>query len=452
MKHLFSIFSLVAICLFFTLSTFAVTQKEMEEARTIAAMAYLRYANDGSGYLDELSSTPKTISELEGVIKTKEKENLSAFKSIPVPGDYKNWDKEKLVEYWAGAAFQTSGLLEKGLGGKIRAKARINNMKVSDPGIEDPVEVAIPTAVKDSTTVAETPKPVEETKPITDNSNIFGDGMPEERVSEESLKAEADSIANLEDEALLDLSSQQEKSNTWVYVLVLAILVAIVIALVAYASNVMKKSSREDKLSNENRREGNNHSRASRDKDEIIQRYAETISARDNEIAMLSNKLNRATNQNTDLRQKVDELSQENSALKMGVGEKETVGMAAAAAGVAGTMAQQHRPIGGVRSIYLGRANSKGIFVRADRTLNPGYSIYKLETTDGYSGTFKIAASPEAWEVALQNPKEYLSYGCLGHNLEDTEGKTRIITETAGTAIFEGGCWRVIRKAKIRYD
>ena len=47
----FVIAAIAAIC---PLQATAVTDKEMEEARTITAKAYLRYANDGSGYLDEV--------------------------------------------------------------------------------------------------------------------------------------------------------------------------------------------------------------------------------------------------------------------------------------------------------------------------------------------------------------------------------------------------------------
>ena len=43
-------------------NSFAVTRQEMDQARTIAAKAYIRYVNDGSGYLDDLN--PKTMEEL----------------------------------------------------------------------------------------------------------------------------------------------------------------------------------------------------------------------------------------------------------------------------------------------------------------------------------------------------------------------------------------------------
>ncbi|MDE7402106.1 MAG: hypothetical protein K2M87_01690, partial [Muribaculaceae bacterium] len=91
------LFILIAVAAAIPVS--AVTDREMEEARAITAKAYLRYANNGSGYLDEI--TAKSMSELESKLKAKEKENLAAFKSVKVPSDYASWDKEKLVEFWA---------------------------------------------------------------------------------------------------------------------------------------------------------------------------------------------------------------------------------------------------------------------------------------------------------------------------------------------------------------
>ena len=140
---------IAALC--FPLMALAVTQKEMEQARTIAAKAYLRYANDGSGYLDDLN--PTTMEELEASIKTKEKENIKAFKAIPVPTDYKDWNKDKLLEYWAVTAFQNKGLLEKGRGGRIRARSQINKMTIAPPQPETPVAVT-PAAPASSPTPA----------------------------------------------------------------------------------------------------------------------------------------------------------------------------------------------------------------------------------------------------------------------------------------------------------
>ena len=114
--------------------------------------------------------------------------------------------------------------------------------------------------------------------------------------------------------------------------------------------------------------------------------------------------------------------------------------------------ASQPRQATPLRTIFLGRANAKGIFVRADRSLNIGNSIYRLDTTDGYAGTFRVANDPTVWEMALLTPRESLSGACSCAELENTEGKERIVTDSSGTAIFEGGCWKVIRKAKIHYE
>lgn len=134
MKRLTYIFTLF-ICLAVALPSFAVTEKEMDQARAIAAKAYLRYANDGSGYLDNINA--KSMSELEKALKAKEKENIKAFKNIPVPKDYASWDKQKLVDYWGNKAFASKGLLDKGRIGKSRAKKNLNALKISDPVKEE---------------------------------------------------------------------------------------------------------------------------------------------------------------------------------------------------------------------------------------------------------------------------------------------------------------------------
>lgn len=400
---------------------FGVSQKEMEQARTIAAKAYLRYANDGSGYLDDLN--PTTMQELEASLKSKEKENIKAFKEIPVPSDYKDWDKEKLVDYWAVKAFQTKGLIEKGRGGRIRARSQINKMTIA-PVKE---EVAPMAAVTAEPVVAESPVPAE---------------VPSETLEE--IKADEQSI--LADEAAEeeDLSVGKASNYTWVYIMVLAILVGIVIALVVYAANVMKK--------NGNRGERAMAPQPQRNVNPETQSRLETVIAdKDMEISMLKKKLEAATRQNSELRMKVENLTSEISFLKAGssevIPERQNVGEQEPLRETATGISKN-----GLRSIYLGRANSRGIFVRADRSLNPGNSVFMLETSDGFSGSFRVVDSQGVWDMALSNPQEYLMNACMGHFLDEPGNATRIITESPGTAVFEGGCWRVIRKARIRYE
>ncbi|MCH5225793.1 MAG: hypothetical protein J1D77_07310 [Muribaculaceae bacterium] len=416
-RNLFLILTLV-ICV--PAVSHGVTKEEMEQARTIATKAYLRYANDGSGYLDDIN--PKTMAELEAALKTKEKENIKAFKAIPVPTDYKDWGKEKLVEYWATTAFQTKGLLEKGRGGRLRARSQINKMTIAAPKPEtpatQPAQTTSATGSKPNTAPADTAKNetgMDQASQISAELNAIDDEAPIEGT---------------------DLSEPKAYNYTWVYIMVLAILVAIVVALVVYAANVMKKN-------------GSNHGaqgRRNEEDTEHIEHLESALADKDVEIAMLNKKLESASRQNEELKGKLEKISAELAALKRNPAETTRREPSAAAQ----SPSPEKKPA--IRSIFLGRANNKGIFVRADRTLNIGNSVFTLDTSDGYTGTFRVADSPAAWSLALSNPKEYLENACTGSHLDDPDGASKITTDTAGTAIFEGGCWRVTRKARISYS
>ena len=110
----------------------------------------------------------------------------------------------------------------------------------------------------------------------------------------------------------------------------------------------------------------------------------------------------------------------------------------------------QPAPRPGQRIIYLGRANREGMFVRAERSLNPQHSLFRLQTTDNVSGTYTVADDPEVASRVLANPDLLMAVSC---ELEDTDtyGKESVDTVTPGTAIFEGGRWRVLRPALIRF-
>lgn len=103
MNHIFKFF-LIAVAMVIAIPSFAVTDREMEAARTMAAKHYLRYANNGSDYLDKLN--PSTMSELTTFLKAKEKENIKSFNAVAVPKDYASWDKAKLVKYWSVTFFR----------------------------------------------------------------------------------------------------------------------------------------------------------------------------------------------------------------------------------------------------------------------------------------------------------------------------------------------------------
>jgi len=476
MKQLIYISILISVCS--ALPALAVTDKEMEQARTIAAHVYLRYANDGSGYLDE--THPTTMAELERVLKPKERENLKAFKAIAVPKDYASWDKAKLVDYWGNTAFASKGLLEKGKVGKSRAKKRLNAMSVASPlpaaegkagqapAKEGQVQVS---DKKVETSAATTPKPEDVSSTQQTAADSTAIAMSE---------AEAAATAALDDD--LDEEIPKAKDNTWIYIVLLCILVGVVVALVVFASNVMKKNGAETPA---RRREDDTMAiPQGADAETLREKYAASLNAKNNEIHSLNKKVEDLTNQNQTLKANLEALTAETASLRTRLTEatRRLAAVSAAASSApaapkpsaapstqphgtiqaagpatpAATPQPQPKPAQpqatSLRTIFLGRANAKGIFVRADRTLNIGNTIYRLDTTDGYAGTFRVANDPTVWEMALLTPRESLSGACVCADFDDTQGKERIVNDSAGTAIFEGGCWKVIRKAKIHYE
>lgn len=413
---------LITVLYSFPLWCLAVTQKEMEQARTIAAKSYIRYVNDGSGYLDDLH--PATIEELQKSLKPKEKENIKAFLAIAMPSDYQSWDKTQLIEYWAGTVFKSKGLVEKGRGGRILARKELNKMTVSAPAPEKPATSAATAAPVQQPTppVAENPTvpDTQEGNSIVPNDSVLSGTAVDEAIAEDTAEDEMPEAYNY----------------TWVYIMVLAILVAIVIALVVYASNVMKKNATASAARLQETGEAD---------DGTVEKYESALADKEYEISMLTKKLENANKQNSELKTKLEALTSEIAALRSGSAVKNFQETSSVTQGTATRTPQ-------IRTIYLGRANVKQIFIRADRTLNVGNSVFVLDTSDGLTGSFRVADSPAAWSLALSNPDEYLKNACTGHDLDDTNGASKIVTESSGTAIFEGGCWKVIRKAKIRYE
>lgn len=484
---------------------YAVTDKEMEQARVIAAKAYLRYANDGSGYLDEIK--PKSMADLEAKIKPKEKANLKAFKAVGYPRDYASWDKAKLVEYWSVTFFKSPGLTEKGKMARARVRKNVSAMKVAPPvsdaqkKAEAEKKAAEEKQAAEEKKAADAVKAAESAKPETQSAPADGNASAD-------LQQLADSVSNIEAKALEGLAENaddidKEKSHTWIYLLVLGVLVAVVVWLVTFASNVMKRNSesseRESSASEaETRKYRAQAEQADKASKEMQTKYAAAISRKDEEIIQLNAKVDQLNRENYSLKRDMEALVAETGVLRTRLTEAqrqlEDIRQAAAVAATrvepepqpvapaavrepervapapvapapapmpspapsapreAAPAARPEEPRHRGRVIYLGRVNERGIFVRADRELTVGNTVFTLETTDGYAGTFRVAANPGVWEVLLENPGHYLLNGCTGEELEATDGFSRIVTDSPGTAIFDSGCWRVIRKARIHYE
>lgn len=462
MKRISYLTLLLLFQLMIPLGASAVTDREMEEARTIAAQAYLRYANDGSGYLDEFKAT--SMAELEKRLKPKEKENLKAFKSVRTPGDYASWDKQKLTSYWSDTFFKSPGLSDKGRIARARVRKNIGRMTVAAPQPARETS-AKPETAGEETPAAATPQPAATGAAPTPAATAATDTTT--AVAPASAPAPAPAPAETPDD-------NRESSHTWIYVVVLAVLVGVVIWLVGFASKVMRRNEEEG-----SRREpapvADNASHR-----EMREKFAATLAAKNADLSQLSAKNETLLKENQAIKRDMEALVAETADLRTRltaanarISEMEAAinAMAAPAAParparVETTRTEPAAPAAAApqpeaapvvrqrpgRIIYLGRANAKGIFMRADRQLSPGHSIFTLDTSDGYAGSFKVASDPTVWELALLTPAESLEGACTGPDLDRPGEATRIVTDSQGTAIFEDGCWKVIRKARIHFE
>lgn len=390
-----------------------------------------------------------------------------------MPKDYASWDKAKLVEYWGTTVFSSKGLIEKGRGGKSRARKRISSMTISAPAKAEAAKT------KDAEKSTALPAKTEEKQQLPAKAAENAKNQGAESTSQEnsdSIKAASDLADRLAEEALdNDESIRKADNHTWIYIVILCILVGVVVALVVFASNTMKRTGAE---SVQTRKPQANDSKPEPKQDNG--NLAARLKEKNNEVELLNKKIEDLLSQNTSLKANLEALTKETSSLRTRLTDSnreieslESELLAARKEPAAAQQPQQPSPVQQhsqtaaqrqqhatqpqakpstpLRTIYLGRANARGIFVRADRQLNIGNSIFRLDTTDGYAGTFRVASDPTVWEMAILTPNESLAGACIIQDNDGSEGKSRIVTDSAGTAVFEGGCWKVIRKAKVHF-
>lgn len=442
----------IASVLAFSSEALAVTDNEMDQAEAIAAKFYIRYVNNASGYLDTF--TPSSMSDLESrLANDKDKESFKEFKNSSVASDFASWDKERLVEYWSITFFQNnaSRLDSKGANNgeaRVRIRKGISALQVTPPVPPAPEPAIEPTGE----TIPE------EAQPISGNSQY--DPLQEHYVETQDellgkMEALQDSLAADQDVAAVEKKS----SGTWVYIMILSILVVVVIVLVAYASRTMKSSKKSDDgtLPIDSKRDRGGFQPASAsatdsaayshsvaDEARLREKYSKSLAEKSEEIMQLSRQL-------ADMEMKAAQLKEENRLLKL---ELEGYRNASAERPVSRQPVQaahESSGHGALHEVYLGRVNSRGIFVRADRQPVDGQSIYKLSTTNGVSGTFTVVSNSYIDKQLLSDPEKWLSGGCMADDLYDTHGRYSVITEIPGQAEFRDGAWRVGRKAMIRY-
>lgn len=413
----------------------AVTEKEMEQARTITALCYLRYANNGSGYLDDVKAT--TMADLEKKLKSKEKENLKAFKAVSVPADYASWDKAKLVKYWSDTFFTSPNLLAQGKAARSRVRSRVGAMSVSAPKEADSQEKTsghAPLAAADSAGITTMSGPDAQT-----------DATARAMLQKADAEQKADSLAEMESASEAASVKEEGSSSTWIYIVILCILVIAVIWLVVYASNALKHRSEADPDPEYQERA---QLADERELERLREKFTNALAAKNDELAQQTERAESLAVEAAESRRMLQSLREENERLQAELDSlRQRREQTPASAPVQASRPERK----GVRTIFLGRVNARGIFLRADRNFNPACDVYRLETSDGISGTFYVVDDAILAEMALLDARQMLEGGCMGVNFSNTEGYMRIETVAPGTAVFESGCWKVSRKARIAF-
>ena len=395
-------------------SAWGVTREEMEQARTITAQAFLRYMNNGSDYLDKLD--PVKVSDLKNSLKTKEKENIKIFESIEYPKIevYSQWSKDDLLKYWGTDFWNDSRIPAHCKGARVRVKSKIGAMNVGAEAIKSQETTA---------TLAEADNAASEAQRVLDSIKMADSIAAEAAILEASNDMvqedfASDSIA-AEESAIEEEETVKSKSSpTLIYSLILIVLVVIIAALIVYAVKGIQKSGKQDV-----KRDKNEETDSADEEDDDNHIYKETLDEKDREIASLKAEIDRLNNV----------ILRMNDRLSDAISE----------------ISPNQRP---TRTIYLAYANSKNVFVRADSVYNEDYSIFKLVTSDGITGSFSVIDNPIANKLALSLPISILKNSCQSEDMHHDNWCKQIITENAGTAIFENGRWIVKRKADINFQ
>ena len=471
---------MIAVAVVTAIPSFAVTDKEMEQARAMAAKHYLRYANNGSDYLDKLN--PSSVGELTKSLKAKEKENIKRFNAVAVPKDYASWDKKKLVDYWSNTFFKSAGLKEDGkkcLG--ILAK-NLNKITVGAPAPAEPkaTEPKVSEPVKPETETSATPAAAsaqENPAPVAAES---AEAAPVAAPDSETAVAQA--VAQAEADAGLAEEQPKKSSNTGWYVGILVVLVGVVIWLVMYASKSMKETGTTLADHKAGEKEIRDAKRAAKEElTKMREQYASSLTSKNEEIKQLKSQvealegeLDAAKRQSDALRRELDSTKRELVNGRQGRSEQPVPQKPAQEHRPAQEQrlvqeqrkAQDQRPVvsnaqkpqvsparpGGLPPVvFLGYVNQKGLFTKASRSLNMESSVYRMDIPDGHHGLYRVVNDPEILDRLLDNTSQWLEGGCVIENPEDADIAAEIVTLQPGEALFADNTCRVTKKARIKF-
>ncbi|MDE6741964.1 MAG: hypothetical protein K2J58_06490 [Muribaculaceae bacterium] len=483
MNYLLKILT-VAVALVTAMPSFAVTDKEMEQARAIAAKHYLRYANNGSDYLDKIN--PSSMGELNSALKAKEKENIKSFNAVVTPKDYASWDKKKLVDYWSNTFFRSPGLKEDGKKCLSILAKNLNKMTVAAPSAATPAAESAKPAAEAAKPSADAAKPAAEkpasqsqAKPAAANASAAS-GQNQETAPEETVDETAKAVAQAQADAGLAEDQPKKSSNTGWYVGILVVLVGVVIWLVMYASKSMKETGvtlADHKAGEKEIREAKRAAKEEQNK--MREQYANSLSLKNDEIkqlksqnSVLEGQLDAARREADAVRRELDAVKRELNALRQGRSHQESPAPRQLQKPQPQTQPQQqqrkpqeqkpapapaskpqaaNRPGGLPPVVFLGCVNQKGLFTKASRTLNVESSVFRMDIPDGQHGLFRVVNDSEILDRLIENPEHWLEGGCVMENPEDADIATEIVTLQPGEALFADNTCRVTKKARIKF-
>lgn len=459
MRYIHKIF-LIAVAIAAAIPSFAVTDKEMEQARAIAAKHYLRYANNGSDYLDKLN--PTSVAELTKGLKAKELENIKSFNAVSTPKDYASWDKKKLTEYWSSTFFKSPGLKEDG---KKCLSILAKNLDKINVGA--PAPTPAPEAEDKTAQASDNSKAPESAQGVDQPSSSAPDPAEEDVLADVAAQAQAD--AGLSEER------PEKQSGTVWYIIILVILVGVVIWLVMYASKSMKENGIALADSKAGEKEVRELKRAAKeDQAKMREQYVSSLTSKNDEIKQLKKRcesleeqlnavilerdaarrdLDAARSEVVRERARMQELAQRDP--KPVVSDQRPRQQAAPQRQPEPAVDRKVKPApvgnGLPPKVYLGYVNQRGLFVKASRSLNPESSVFFMDIPDGHHGTFRVANEPEITDRLLADPKLWLEGGCVIVNPEDADIATEIATLENGEAYFADNTCRVVKKARIKF-
>lgn len=487
MNHLLKIMA-VAVALVTAIPSFAVTDKEMEQARAIAAKHYLRYANNGSDYLDKLS--PSSVSELSKQLKGKEKENIKSFNAVATPKDYASWDKQKLVEYWSKTFFNAPGLNADGKRCLSILAKNLNKMTVASPKPAEtkPAE-ANPAAAAEPKPAEAKPaeaKPAEakpaDTKPAdtkpADAKKANTKPATQQTAAPAAREDQDQAVENAVAQAAADSGTADEQpkksSNTGWYIAILVVLVGVVIWLVMYASKSMKETGATLADHQAGEKEIREAKRAAKEEqNKMREQYASSLTSKNDEIkqlkaqyAAMENELAAAKRDAESARRELDAAKRELTTLRQRTAPKPQATQPKATqpkapeqqapAAPKPQSTQQKQPVAGRQGglppvVFLSNVNQKGLFTKASRSLNVESSVYRMDVPDGFHGRFRVVNDPDILERLIGDPELWLAGGCNIENPEDADIAVEVVTLEQGEALYADNSCRVTKKARIKF-